>query len=45
MSKNSVEIVKQEQQYKILVRNLRKQQEAKNNEKTNDKGANSGQAK
>lgn len=45
MSKNSVEIVKQEQQYKILVRNLRKQQEAKNNEKTNDKKADSNQSK
>ena len=45
MSKNSVEIVKQEQQYKILVRNLRKQQEEKNNEKTNDKKTNSDQSK
>lgn len=32
MSKNSVETVKQEQAYKILIRNLRKQQEEKNNE-------------
>ena len=29
MSKNSVEKVKQEQKYKILIRNLRKQQEKK----------------
>ena len=37
MSKNSVEKVKQEQKYKILIRNLRKQQEEKDNEKANDK--------
>lgn len=29
MSKNSVETIKQEQKYKILIRNLRKQQEEK----------------
>lgn len=34
MSKNSVETMKQEQKYKILIRNLRKQQEEKNNETT-----------
>ena len=45
MSKNSVEIVKQEQQYKILIRNLRKQQEEKGNEKTNDKKTDSNQSK
>lgn len=45
MSKNSVEIVKREQQYKILIRNLRKQQEEKNNEKTNDKKTDSNQSK
>lgn len=37
MSTSSVDKVKQEQQYKILIRNLRKQQEEKGNEKTNDK--------
>lgn len=45
MSKNSVEKVKQEQQYKILIRNLRKQQEEKNSEKTNDKKIDSNQPK
>ncbi len=45
MSKNSVETVKQEQAYKILIRNLRKQQEEKNNEKANDKKADSNQSK
>lgn len=45
MSKNSVETIKQEQKYKILIRNLRKQQEEKNNEKTNDKKADSNQPK
>lgn len=37
MSKNSVEKVKQEQKYKILIRNLRKQQEEKDNEKASNK--------
>ena len=32
MSKNLVETIKQEQNYKILIRNLRKQQEEKDNE-------------
>lgn len=45
MSKNSVETIKQEQTYKILIRNLRKQQEEKNNEKANDKKADSNQSK
>lgn len=36
MSKSIVETIKQEQKYKILIRNLRKQQED-NNEKANDK--------
>ena len=44
MSKNSVETIMQEQKYKILIRNLRKQQEEKNNEKTNDKKADSNQS-
>ena len=37
MNKNSVEKVKKEQQYKILIRNLRKQQEEKDNEKASNK--------
>lgn len=45
MSKNSIEIVKQEQKYKILIRNLRKHQEEKNNEKANDKKTDSYQSK
>lgn len=45
MSKNLVEKVKQEQKYKILIRNLRKQQEERNNEKANDKKADSNQSK
>lgn len=45
MSTNSIEKVKQEQQYKILIRNLRKKQEDKGNEKTNDKKADSNQSK
>lgn len=45
MSENSVEKVKQEQKYKILIRNLRKQQEEKDNEKTNDKKTDSNQSK
>lgn len=45
MNKNSVEKVKKEQQYKILIRNLRKQQEKKDNEKTNDKKTDSNQSK
>lgn len=45
MSKNSVEKVKQEQKYKILIRNLRKQKEEKENEKTNDKKTHSNQSK
>ena len=42
---NSVGKVKQEQKYKILIRNLRKQQEKKDNEKTNDKKTDSNQSK
>ena len=45
MSKNSVGKVKQEQKNKILIRNLRKQQEKKDNEKTNDKKTDSNQSK
>lgn len=45
MNKNSVEKVKKEQQYKNLIRNLRKQKEEKENEKTNDKKTHSNQSK
>ncbi len=45
MSKNSIKEVKQQQGYKILIRNLRKQQEKKDNETTNDKKAYSNQSK
>lgn len=45
MSKNIVETIKQEQRYKMLIRNLRKQQEDENNEKANNKKADSNQSK
>ena len=45
MSKNLVETIKQEQNYKILIRNLRKQQEEKDNEKANDKKTDRHQSK
>jgi len=45
MSKNSEETIRQEQKYKMLIRNLRKQQEERNNEKANDKKADSNQSK
>ena len=45
MSKNSVETIKQEQKYKMLIRNLRKQQEEKNNETANDKKIDSNKPK
>ncbi len=45
MSKNTIETIKQEQKYKMLIRNLRKQQEDKNNEKANDKKTDSNQSK
>lgn len=45
MSKNIVETIKHEQKYKMLIRNLRKQQEDKNNEKANDKKTDSNQSK
>lgn len=41
MNKNIVETIKPEQKYKMLIRNLRKQQEDKNNEKANNKKADS----
>lgn len=45
MNKNTVETIKEEQKYKMLIRNLRKQQEDKNNEKANNKKADSNQSK
>ena len=45
MNTSSAEKFKQEQQYKILIRNLRKQQEEKSNEKANDKETDSNQSK
>lgn len=44
MNKNSIELIKKEQEYRLLIRNLRKQQEEKDNEKTNDKKADSNQS-
>ena len=45
MSTNLVEKVKQEQEYKILIRNLRKMKEETGDEKTNDKKTDSNQSK
>lgn len=45
MSKNSIELIKREQEYRLLIRNLRKQQEEKNNEKANNKKTDSNQSK
>ena len=45
MNKNIVDTIKQEQKYKMLIRNLRKKQEEENNEKTNNKKADSNQSK
>lgn len=45
MNESIVETIKQEQKYKKLIRNLRKQQEDKNNEKANNKKADSNQSK
>ncbi len=45
MNKNSAQLVKEQQKYKILIRNLRKQQEEMNNGKTNVKQADSNQSK
>lgn len=44
MSTNLAKKSNQEQQYKILIRNLRKNQEEKGNEKTNDKKTDSDQS-
>lgn len=45
MNKNSIIKIKQKQRYRILIRNLRKQQEEKDNEKINDKKTDSNQSK
>lgn len=45
MSKNIVEAVSQVQKYKMLIRNLRKQQENENSEKTNNKKTDNNQSK
>ena len=45
MNKRLVVIFDQKQKYKILIRNLRKQQEDKYNEKTNDRKTDSNQSK
>lgn len=45
MSKDIEEKIKQEQRYKMLIRNLRKQQEDKNNEKINNKKVDSNKSK
>ena len=45
MSKNIVETIKQEQKYKMLIRNLRKQQEDENHGKANNKKTDSNQSK
>jgi hypothetical protein len=44
MNKNSIIKIKQKQRYRILIRNLRKQQEEKDNEKINDKKTDSNQS-
>lgn len=41
MSENIVETIKKKQNYKMLIRNLRKQQEGKNKEKANNTKADS----
>lgn len=45
MSKNSIEIIRREQEYRLLIRNLRKHQEEKNNETANNKKTDSDQPK
>lgn len=45
MSKSSIETIKREQEYRILIRNLRKQQEEKKDEKANNKKTDSNQSK
>lgn len=44
MNKISIIKIKQKQRYRILIRNLRKQQEEKDNEKINDKKTDSNQS-
>ncbi len=45
MSKNSMKLIKQSQEYRLLIRNLRKQQEEKDHEKANNKKTDSNQSK
>lgn len=45
MKKNLSEQINLEQRYRMLIRNLRKQEEKNNNEKANDKKANRNQSK
>ena len=45
MSKNIIETIKQEQNYKMLIRNLRKRQGDENNEKANNKKTDNNQPK
>lgn len=44
MNINLIKIVNKEQEYRLLIRNLRKQQEEKRNEKANNKKANNYQS-
>lgn len=37
MNKNIIKIIKEEQRYKLLIRNLRMKKEGENNEKANNK--------
>lgn len=45
MNGSTIETIKQEQRYRMLIRNLRKQREEKEDEKTNDKKTDSNQSK
>mgnify|MGYP004687111357 CR=1 FL=1 len=45
MNGSTIETIKQEQRYRMLIRNLRKQWEEKEDEKTNDKKTDSNQSK
>ena len=45
MNGSTIETIKQEQRYRMLIRNLRKQWEEKEDEKINDKKTDSNQSK
>ena len=45
MKKNSIDLMKQEQGYKMLIRHLRKQREGKNNETSNNQKIDINQSK